>query len=94
MKHRGTARRRVVTVTAEGDLPATGTDILAGGKPIGALGSVIGTHGLAIIRTDRAAEAMATGTDITASGIVVTVALPGWTGLSFPAVDPAANADD
>ncbi|NTE85911.1 YgfZ/GcvT domain-containing protein [Agrobacterium rubi] len=94
MKHRGTARRRVVTVTAEADLPANGTDILAGGKPIGTLGSVIGKHGLAIIRTDRAADAMASGTDITASGIAVTVALPAWTGLSFPAVDPAANADD
>ncbi|NTF07002.1 folate-binding protein YgfZ [Agrobacterium rubi] len=94
MKHRGTARRRVVTVTSEAALPATGTDILAGGKPIGTLGSVIGKYGLAIIRTDRAAEAMASGTDITASGIAVTVALPAWTGLSFPAVDPAANADD
>ncbi|GAK72357.1 putative aminomethyltransferase [Agrobacterium rubi TR3 = NBRC 13261] len=94
MKHRGTARRRVVKVTAEADLPATGTDILAGGKPIGTLGSVVGANGLAIIRTDRAAEAMASGTDITASGITVTVALPVWTGLSFPAVDPAANADD
>lgn len=94
MKHRGTARRRVVTVTAEADLPATGTDILAGGKPIGTLGTVIGKQGLAIIRTDRAADAMASGTDITTGGIAVTVALPAWSGLSFPAVDPAATAED
>ncbi len=94
MKHRGTARRRVVTVTAEADLPATGTDILTGGKPIGTLGTVIGKQGLAIIRTDRAADAMASGTDITTGGIAVTVALPAWSGLGFPAVDPAATAED
>ncbi|MGV1870275.1 CAF17-like 4Fe-4S cluster assembly/insertion protein YgfZ [Agrobacterium rosae] len=94
MKHRGTARRRVVTVTAEADLPATGTDILAGGKPIGTLGTVSGKQGLAIIRTDRAADAMAAGTDITTDGIAVTVALPAWSGLSFPAVDPSATSED
>ena len=94
MKHRGTARRRVVIVSGEAELPESGTDILAGGKPIGTLGTVAGTGGLAIIRTDRAADAMASGTAITASDVAVTVALPAWTGLSFPAVDPAANADD
>lgn len=94
MKHRGTARRRVVIVSGEAELPESGTDILAGGKPIGTLGTVAGTDGLAIIRTDRAADAMAAGVAMTASGVAVTVALPAWTGLSFPAVDPATNADD
>ena len=94
MKHRGTARRRVVIVSGETELPESGTDIMAGGKPIGTLGTVAGTGGLAIIRTDRAADAVASGVAITASGVAVTVALPAWTGLSFPAVDPAANADD
>lgn len=94
MKHRGTARRRVVIVSGEAELPESGTDIMAGGKPIGTLGTVAGTGGLAIIRTDRAADAMASGTAITASDVAVTVALPAWTGLSFPAVDPATNADD
>ncbi|WP_320199364.1 YgfZ/GcvT domain-containing protein [Agrobacterium sp. rho-13.3] len=94
MKHRGTARRRVVIVSGVAELPATGTDIVAGGKPIGTLGTVLGTQALAIIRTDRAADAMASGADITAGGVAVTVALPAWSGLSFPAVDPAANAED
>lgn len=94
MKHRGTARRRVVIVSGEAELPDSGTDIMAGGKPIGTLGTVAGTGALAIIRTDRAADAMSSGVAITASGVAVTVALPAWTGLSFPAVDPAANADD
>ncbi len=55
MQHRGTARRRVVTVSAATTLPETGTEITAyGGKPVGTLGSVEGGSGLAIVRIDRA----------------------------------------
>ena len=84
MQHRGTARRRPVIVRGETALPATGTELLAGGKPIGTLGSVSGALGLAIVRIDRAADAMHSGTPITADGAPVTVALPQWTGLAFP----------
>lgn len=84
MQHRGTARRRPVIITAESALPASGTELMAGGKPVGTLGSISGTQGLAIVRIDRAADAMNAGTPITADGITVTVALPGWTGLAFP----------
>ena len=94
MKHRGKARRRVVRVSAESTLPASGTDILAGGKPMGALGTVSGNNALAIIRIDRAADAMASGLEITAGGVPVSVALPEWSGLSFPSADPAASAED
>lgn len=84
MQHRGTARRRPVTVTGESALPASGTELMAGGKPIGTLGSVSGKQGLAIVRIDRAADAMRAGTPITADGVTITVALPSWTGLAFP----------
>ena len=84
MQHRGTARRRPVIVSGETALPASGTELLAGGKPIGTLGSVSGTRGLAIVRIDRAADAMQDGTPITAEGAPVTVTLPEWTGLAFP----------
>nr|WP_314087817.1 folate-binding protein YgfZ [uncultured Shinella sp.] len=84
MQHRGTARRRPVIVTGESALPASGTELMAGGKPLGTLGSVSGTRGLAIVRIDRAADAMRAGTPITADGVAVAVALPAWTGLSFP----------
>lgn len=94
MKHRGTARRRVVIVSAETDLPASGTEILASGKPLGTLGTVAGQQGLAIIRTDRAADAMASGAEIVAGDVAVTVALPVWSGLSFPSVDTTGAAED
>jgi folate-binding protein YgfZ len=94
MKHRGTARRRVVTVSAEGALPASGTEITADGKPVGTLGTVCGDRALAIVRIDRIADALASGTPLLAATVPVTVALPAWSGLSFPAADPAARAED
>lgn len=94
MKHRGTARRRVVTVSAEGALAASGTEITADGKPVGTLGTVCGNRALAIVRIDRIADALASSTPLLAETVPVTVALPAWSGLSFPAADPAARAED
>lgn len=85
MQHRSTARRRVVIVSAEVPLPASGTEITIGGKPIGPLGTVAGERGLAIVRIDKAGEAMVAGEPILAGDVPVTVALPGWSGLTFPA---------
>jgi folate-binding protein YgfZ len=84
MQHRGTARRRPVIVTGDAALPPPGTEMLAGGKPIGALGTVDGATALAIVRIDRAADAMRSGTPIMAGDVSVTVVLPAWTGLAFP----------
>lgn len=84
MQHRGTARRRVVVVTANAALPATGTELLTGGKPIGTLGTVAGNRGLAIVRIDRAGEAIASATPILAGETAITLSLPSWTGLAFP----------
>jgi len=92
MQHRGTARRRVVTVSAGTDLPAPGTEITAGGKPVGTLGTVSGKSGLAIVRIDRAGEAMAAETPLLAGDIPVTLALPGWSGLAFPSTSDEASA--
>lgn len=83
MQHRSTARRRLVTVSADATLPETGTEIRTGGKAIGALGTVAGQIGLAVIRIDRAGAAIAAGTPILAGETPVTVALPGWSGLEF-----------
>src|SRR6185312_14806155 len=50
MQHRGTARRRVLIVRGKAPLPAPGAEITAGSRAIGALGSVSGNNGLAIVR--------------------------------------------
>ncbi|NNH59676.1 folate-binding protein YgfZ [Rhizobium laguerreae] len=92
MQHRGTARRRVVTVSAATALPETGTEITAAGKPVGTLGSVEGGSGLAIVRIDRAGAAMAAGTPLLAGETPVSLALPAWSGLVFPATADEASA--
>lgn len=92
MQHRGTARRRVVTVSSTEPLPASGTEITANGKPIGTLGSVTGHRGLAIVRIDRAGDAMSSDTPLLAGAVTVTVALPVWSALVFPAGSDEASA--
>lgn len=91
MQHRGTARRRVAHVTAEAALPAAGTDITANGKPVGTLGSISGTQALAIVRIDRVGDAIAGGVTLLAGDVPVTIELPAWTGLTFPAETEGAQ---
>jgi folate-binding protein YgfZ len=92
MQHRGTARKRVVIVTADAALPPTGTPLTVKDRPIGTLGTVIGRSALAIVRIDKAGQAMASGEAILAGDVSVTLALPAWTGLEFPAEADEASA--
>ncbi|OHV72283.1 folate-binding protein YgfZ [Ensifer sp. LCM 4579] len=92
MQHRGSARRRVVIVAGEMALPPTGTILSVSGRAIGALGTVRDKAGLAIVRIDKAGEAMAKGEAILAGDVPVMLTLPGWTGLVFPADAGEASA--
>ncbi|RWM23117.1 folate-binding protein YgfZ [Mesorhizobium sp.] len=84
MQHRGTARRRVLIASAESALPASGTELTVGGRPVGALGSVNGRIGLAIARIDRVKAASDAGEKIVAGNVPVTLAIPAWARFSFP----------
>ena len=84
MQHRGTARRRVLIVEAECDLPATGTEVSADGRSIGMLGSTAGRSGLAIVRIDRAKEAMDAGTPILAGDVAVSLRIPTFAKFTYP----------
>ncbi|HEV7321119.1 MAG TPA: folate-binding protein YgfZ [Ensifer sp.] len=92
MQHRSTPRRRVVIVTADAPLPPTGTTITANNKAIGTLGTVKGKSALAIVRIDKAGEAMATEVPLLAGDVAVTMVLPEWTGLTFPTSADEASA--
>lgn len=87
MQHRGTARRRVMIVDAQGALPAPGTDIKANGRSIGTLGSVDGTRGLAIVRTDRVGSALADGMQIMADEVALSLSIPAWAKYTLPQAD-------
>ncbi len=80
MKHRGTARKRIVHVHGESDLPQTGDDITSAGNIIGRLGSVAGTEGLGLVRIDRAGKAEE---PILVGDVLVTLSVPEWAGYAI-----------
>lgn len=76
MQHRGTARTRTVRVMLDGPAPESGAVISANDKPVGTMGSSAAGNGLALIRTDRAADALDAGIQLTASGLALRIADP------------------
>jgi hypothetical protein len=84
MEHRGTARKRIVPVAGKASLPASGTSVEIDGVPIGTLGSVSGASGLALIRLDRAEEAVASGKQLNAGGIMIALRRPAFLRFAVP----------
>ena len=87
MQHRGTARRRVVVLTAKDTLPAGKKDLTAAGRSVGTVGTVAGDKALAIARVDRIASAQANQEPLLIGETPVTASLPTWTGLSLSPAD-------
>jgi folate-binding protein YgfZ len=83
MQHRGTARKRVVPVNGDSDLPESGMRILAGDVEVGTLGSVAGANGLALLRLDRVAEFQEKGIPLMAGTVEVRVSIPKWATFSL-----------
>ena len=78
MKHRGTARKRLLPVFAKSEeaLPAPGIPVTANGSEIGKLQSVKGPRGFALVRLDKLAEigeAM-----FKASDTIIEIQSPDW----------------
>jgi len=76
MQHRGTARTRTVRVLLDGPAPEPGAAVVAGDKPVGTMGSAAGGAGLALLRIDRAADALQAGTPLTAGGLALRLVDP------------------
>jgi tRNA-modifying protein YgfZ len=77
MQNRANVRKRVVPIQGEAPL-ASGAEVTAGTAAIGTVGSVSGRSALALLRLDRAAEAMAKGQNLTADGVAITLRKPDW----------------
>jgi len=84
MEHRGTARSRIVPIRYADASPIPGLPVVAGEKNVGALGSTAKGRGLALLRLDRVADAMAQGTPISAGGIEIRLEKPDWARFRFP----------
>ena len=92
MQHRGTARRRVLIATAAHSLPASGTEIVTGGRAVGVLGTVVGGRALAIARIDRVKEALDAGQSITAADVPLALDIPPGASFTFPEATAAEGS--
>jgi tRNA-modifying protein YgfZ len=93
MQHRGTARTRIVPVVYEDGFTAEPwSEVTAGARNLGKVGTGANGRGLVMIRLDRAADAIAAGETIRAGGMPVRLEKPGFIGFPFPgeAATPAA----
>ena len=78
MKHRATARRRMLIAEGSGPLPALGTPLMAQHADIGALATAQGMRGLALVRLDRLADAEAARAPVTAGTTAIILRRPEW----------------
>jgi folate-binding protein YgfZ len=75
MQHKTVVRKRLVRLTAaDGATPlVSGAPVFVGSAEIGAVGTVAGAEGLAIVRIDRVIEAIDKGEAVTAGDVAITV---------------------
>jgi hypothetical protein len=84
MEHRGIARTRVVPVAYDGFAPDAGAPVTASEKPVGTFGSSSRGRALALLRLDRAADALAAGHDLVAGAVTLRLVRPDWARFPFP----------
>jgi tRNA-modifying protein YgfZ len=84
MEHRGLARTRIVPIAYEGFAPDAGAAVTAAEKPVGTFGSSAQGRALALLRLDRAADALATGHDLVAGSVTLRLVKPEWARFAFP----------
>ena len=63
----------------------------AGDKAVGTLGSSAQGRGLAMLRLDRVADALAAGPPLTAGGIEMRLVKPAWARFAWPGETKAAE---
>jgi folate-binding protein YgfZ len=84
MEHRGTARTRIVPVAYEGFAPDAGAAVTAAEKPVGTFGSSASGRALAMLRLDRAEDALAAGHALVAGAVTLRLVKPDWARFAFP----------
>jgi len=89
VEHRGTARSRVLPVAYGEFAPAAGP-VMAGEKEVGSLVSAGKGCGLALLRLDRVADALAAGTPLTCGNLPVQVVKPDWAKFAWPGEQASA----
>jgi folate-binding Fe-S cluster repair protein YgfZ len=91
MEHRGTARTRAMPVRYDGAAPVVGAPVLAAERQLGTMGSSARGNGIALLRLDRVADAIARGDKLSAGGVPIRVIKPDWARFAFPGESAAAE---
>jgi folate-binding protein YgfZ len=86
MQHRGTARTRIVGLQFAGAGPQEATEIKAGEKQLGRVGSVDAAAGCAIglLRLDRLAEALGAKEELRSGDAILQAEKPAWARYDVP----------
>jgi len=84
VEHRSSARKRLVSIVYDEFSPQQGEAVTAGDKEVGALATTAKRHGLAMLRLDRLADALASGTPLMAGGIEIHAVKPTWAKFPWP----------
>lgn len=84
VERRDVARRRAVPVAFADSAPEAGAEVKAGERVLGYMGSAAGRLGVAMLRLDRADEAIKAGEKIEAGGVELTLVKPDWANFKFP----------
>lgn len=87
MKRRATTRKKFCPIVFDGEAPALGTPVIAGAAELGSVRTGINGRAIALLRLDRALEAIAVGQTLTADGRAVRLDPPDW--LILPQRDEA-----
>jgi folate-binding protein YgfZ len=91
IEHRARARSRIVPVVYDGFAPQDGVPVTAGERAVGTMGSAAAGRGLAMLRLDRVAEALAAGTTLSAGGVPIRLVKPDWARFAWPGDAKAAE---
>jgi hypothetical protein len=94
VEHRGTARKRVLPVVFEDFAAEAGVAVKVGDIDVGVMGSSVrgaGSRGLAMLRLDRVADALATGKTLMSGNMPLKVIKPDWAQFDWPGEAKAAE---
>jgi tRNA-modifying protein YgfZ len=91
MEHRGTARNRVVPIGYDAFAPEAGVPVMAGERQVGIMGSSAAGRGLALLRLDRVADALAADVALIAGGVTIRPVKPDWARFPWPGESKAAE---
>jgi tRNA-modifying protein YgfZ len=84
MEHRGNVRTRIVPVAYDGFAPDAGAAVTAGEKQIGTFGSSASGRALAMLRLDRAENALEAGHPLVAGAVTLRPVKLGWLRFTVP----------